>query len=317
MAQQAAPGKKLTLAVMALESNSLNEDELTVLSSRIESTLLSSRLYTIVERSRMEQILAEQGFQTSGACEEQSCKIEMGRLLSVDQLVIGNVGMIGSNYVLNLKLVDVESGSIVRSAYSELASSPGQLYLTECDRTVARLSLQEETYIPNTAASDEKATQLFGNLVNEIKPQAQSLQEELKPKPEAPAIKEPVKRQEVSVNIRSIPAQDDSDDFRQNTSYEKTKSSAIFWNIISLGSGIGNFYLDDNMRGLIHSSALSLSFLMMLGDSDLASTVFLINWISSAYTPTYSYRLYRQKMHVSLSPAPIYGYPGLMAQLYF
>jgi hypothetical protein len=69
-----------------------------------------------MERAQMNRILAEQSFQTSGACEGGSCAIEIGRVLATDAIVVGTLGHSGSSWTLSLRLVDVQTGEVIRSA---------------------------------------------------------------------------------------------------------------------------------------------------------------------------------------------------------
>jgi hypothetical protein len=61
----------------------------------------------------MEEILKEQGFQQSGACDETNCAIEIGKLLSVNQIILGSIGKVGKTYTLNIRAVDIGTGKIV------------------------------------------------------------------------------------------------------------------------------------------------------------------------------------------------------------
>lgn len=64
----------------------------------------------------MDKILEEQSFQQSGSCDGGECAVEMGRILGIDQMIVGSVGLVGSTYTFNLRLVDVATGEAVRSS---------------------------------------------------------------------------------------------------------------------------------------------------------------------------------------------------------
>jgi hypothetical protein len=63
----------------------------------------------------MAVILKEQGFQKSG-CTSTECAVEIGRLLNVQKIVAGRVGKIGPVYSVSIRLIDVESGEILKTA---------------------------------------------------------------------------------------------------------------------------------------------------------------------------------------------------------
>jgi len=46
----------------------------------------------VMERSEMALVLQEQSFQQSGVCDQSSCALEIGKILSVDRMVVGSVG---------------------------------------------------------------------------------------------------------------------------------------------------------------------------------------------------------------------------------
>ena len=69
---------------------------------------------TIVEQGAMGQILQEQDFQLAG-CTSDECAVEVGQLLGVTQMLAGSIGKVGSTYSIDLRIIDVESGTIIQS----------------------------------------------------------------------------------------------------------------------------------------------------------------------------------------------------------
>ena len=69
-----------------------------------------------MERAQMETILKEQGFAQSGACDGSECAVEVGKLLSIDRMVVGSLGQIGSSWSLSLRAVDVSTGEVLGSS---------------------------------------------------------------------------------------------------------------------------------------------------------------------------------------------------------
>lgn len=81
----------------------------------IADELLKSGKVRVLERSQMERILKEQGFQRSGACDGSECAVEVGRLLGIEQMVVGSVGRVGQSGVFTLRAVDVGTGEVLAS----------------------------------------------------------------------------------------------------------------------------------------------------------------------------------------------------------
>lgn len=119
------------VAVMPLESKGVPVSEVSVISDALTNELINSGRVRVLERGQMDQILKEQGFQQSGACDGGSCAVEMGRLLGVHQLVVGSVGRVGSTYVLNARTVDVKTGEVLRSVSRKRAGAIDEVLTVE------------------------------------------------------------------------------------------------------------------------------------------------------------------------------------------
>ncbi|MGV3526880.1 MAG: CsgG/HfaB family protein [Candidatus Sericytochromatia bacterium] len=102
----------------------LSGDQASVLTDRLRAHLIQSGAYQVLERSQMQAILREQGFQQSAvACAEKDCAVELGRLLGVRYLISGSASRLDNLYVLNARLLDVEKGVIVREEYQDCECS--------------------------------------------------------------------------------------------------------------------------------------------------------------------------------------------------
>ena len=103
------------VAVMPFSGRSLDNDALETIASALGSDLLNTGKFRVMERSQMDAILKEQGFQQSGACDGSECAVEVGKLLSVDHMVVGTVGKVGGTYVVTTRLVSVQTGEVLKS----------------------------------------------------------------------------------------------------------------------------------------------------------------------------------------------------------
>ncbi|MFH1214324.1 MAG: PEGA domain-containing protein [Candidatus Neomarinimicrobiota bacterium] len=103
---------KTTLAVYNLKAaNLLNEEEVVILSNHLTALITNSGKYDVLDRSRMSEILQEQGFQQSG-CTSDACVVQAGQLLGVQKMLTGSVGRFGKLFTIELRVVDVETGRI-------------------------------------------------------------------------------------------------------------------------------------------------------------------------------------------------------------
>ncbi|MFW5812845.1 MAG: hypothetical protein ACOCXC_00840 [Fibrobacterota bacterium] len=101
-----------SLAVLPLHAKGMEESDAAVLTDVLRSKIGEDKNIGVIERSRMEEILKEQGFQMSGVCSESSCAVQAGQVLGVKNVAMGSVGLIGKTYTLNVRIVDVSSGKI-------------------------------------------------------------------------------------------------------------------------------------------------------------------------------------------------------------
>jgi hypothetical protein len=104
----------ISIAVLPLQGNGISPAETLVLTDELSSVIVHSGNYIVVERSNMESILEEQGFQLSG-CASTECAVEAGKLLGVNKMVTGSVGKLGEIYNINLRMFDVGTGQIEKT----------------------------------------------------------------------------------------------------------------------------------------------------------------------------------------------------------
>ncbi len=128
--------RRLTVAIMPLQGR-LDAEAMDVLSSNLASEVLATGKARVMERSQMEQILKEQGLEESGACDQSECAVRIGKLLTVDRIILGTVGRFGGAQTLSLRLVDVGSGEVVASV-SKSCQGPVEDILTHLVPAAAR-----------------------------------------------------------------------------------------------------------------------------------------------------------------------------------
>ena len=110
----ATPKEKLTVAVSGFESRGVQAYEASLLTDLYASALLSTGVFRVVERSQTARVLAEQEFQLSDVADAAQATA-VGRILNAKFLSSGRLGMLGSQYVVTVKLVNVETGETLAS----------------------------------------------------------------------------------------------------------------------------------------------------------------------------------------------------------
>ena len=71
-----------TIAVLTFDGKNISSDEAYILSDRLATEIYKLGTYTVIERSRIDEVIKEQGFQQTG-CTTNECAVEVGRLLGV------------------------------------------------------------------------------------------------------------------------------------------------------------------------------------------------------------------------------------------
>ena len=124
-----------TIAVLDLDINNVSQSDVRALSDRLREELFKTKKYKVLERGLMEEIMKEQGFQQAG-CTSNECIVEVGQLTGVQKMVGGSVSKVGSVYSVSCRIIDVETGEIIKmSSYDHIGDMGG--LLTQGMRMVA------------------------------------------------------------------------------------------------------------------------------------------------------------------------------------
>jgi len=133
----------LNVAIMPFSGdNTVSADQLEFITSKFTGELVKANIFKVLDRGKMDFILQEQGFQQSGACNSSECKVQMGQLLGVDDIVAGKLVRFGSTYALHLEFINVSTGEIAQTVDSERKGELEDVYKTLCSS--AAQTLQEE-----------------------------------------------------------------------------------------------------------------------------------------------------------------------------
>jgi len=109
----------INLAIIDFEGIGVEQNEATVVTDKFQTTLLESSWYRIMERSKVTEVLREQGFQQTGACNSTSCMVQAGNMLGVNYLIAGRISKTAEIMAFSVRLIDVLTGAIVTAASYE------------------------------------------------------------------------------------------------------------------------------------------------------------------------------------------------------
>lgn len=140
------------LAVMSPAWQGVDSSTALLVSDALADELMRTGKVRVMERDQMHRILKEQDFQQNGSCDGSECAVEVGRLLSIDNIVVGTIGRLGSSYTISMRLVKVESGEIIGSSR--------RMKRGEIDEVVSEVLPQVAQELVGTFSSDRKTTQI-------------------------------------------------------------------------------------------------------------------------------------------------------------
>lgn len=77
--------------------------------------------YTMVERTQIDKVISEQGFQRSNMTQNQMVKV--GRILNVSKIVVGDINVVMGQYNVDTRVINVETGTIAATEGATFATS--------------------------------------------------------------------------------------------------------------------------------------------------------------------------------------------------
>jgi hypothetical protein len=149
--------QEVNIAVLDLDPTGISVTESQFLSDRLRTELFETGVFQVVERQKMNSILQEQGFQNTG-CTSLECAVEIGQLLNVKQMVAGSIGKIEDIYSISLRLINVQTGAITKTATRDYEGKLSSV-LTDVIPEVAQdlsINLIEEGDVRITADTEQQ-----------------------------------------------------------------------------------------------------------------------------------------------------------------
>ena len=97
------------VAVIPFSSVGVSEQDAQSITLLFETSFQQTKAFTLIEMVEVDKLLAAQKYTLSGVVDESQA-VEIGRLLSADQIVVGTVGKVANLYYLTVKIIAVETG---------------------------------------------------------------------------------------------------------------------------------------------------------------------------------------------------------------
>jgi curli biogenesis system outer membrane secretion channel CsgG len=122
----------LQCGVLKFEAASgVKEGEAESFTEMFSTALQNTGRFAVMERRQLNLVLQEQGFQSTQS-EENAAKA--GKVLAIRKMFSGSIGMLGEKYIINVKMIDVESSRIdfgISKTYDDDLEDIGNQFLPE------------------------------------------------------------------------------------------------------------------------------------------------------------------------------------------
>ncbi len=102
---------KTKIAVLNFEAKNLNQESADAVADILCTELFNTNRFDVIERQAIMRILEEQQLQMTGVT-DMSQAAEIGKILNAEKIMIGSVSRLGQTFVINTRLVDVQTGAL-------------------------------------------------------------------------------------------------------------------------------------------------------------------------------------------------------------
>lgn len=106
---------KPIITVLDFKTEALSLTEMKTVISLLSSALFNTGKYTVIDVTQRENLLKEIEFSSSG-CTDEACALKIGKMLSAEMIVVGNLSKMGTRFVVSTKLLETESGKTMSAA---------------------------------------------------------------------------------------------------------------------------------------------------------------------------------------------------------
>ncbi len=171
-----AANDKPIITVLDFNSDGVSEAEMKSIINYLSSFLFKTGKFTVIDVSQRENILNELEFSMSG-CSDESCYLEVGKILSAEGIVVGNIGRVGSRFILTAKLLETETGATISSAdgmYNNLDELLDDIYAAaaELGRPYGDVTAMTAEEIPKAEPAEVEPA-----ATPEVKPDAETVEQ--------------------------------------------------------------------------------------------------------------------------------------------
>lgn len=132
-------GDLIKIAVMDIKAKQgVNPQVTSSLTDLICTQIANIGTHEVIGRDDMQAILEHIADKQLLECDDTKCLAQVGGALGVQQLLSGNIGMVGTTYLVNMKLIDIDNAKVLKRISREYAGNEAGL-IQEVKNCVAEL----------------------------------------------------------------------------------------------------------------------------------------------------------------------------------
>lgn len=117
-AQSGEAAERLTAVFLGFSSQDISASGLDILADLVRHEIRGAPGFELVEREGLEVLLREQELSVSDAADPTTA-LRVGALLGARKILVGKIGILGSLYIITIRMVDASSGLVDRSVTEE------------------------------------------------------------------------------------------------------------------------------------------------------------------------------------------------------
>lgn len=107
-------GEMPVVTVLDFQMNSVSENDMKSIISYLSASLHDTGVYRVIDTAQRDTILEELAFSNTG-CTDESCQLEIGKLLSAEYIITGDVALVDERYVLSARMLETETSATVNT----------------------------------------------------------------------------------------------------------------------------------------------------------------------------------------------------------
>lgn len=106
---------KAIITVLDFKTDSFSKQEMTSIISLLSSALFKTGKFTVIDVTERDNLLKELEFSVSD-CSDESCQLEIGKMLAAEMIVVGSLSQVGSKTILTSKILETGTGRTLHTA---------------------------------------------------------------------------------------------------------------------------------------------------------------------------------------------------------